>query len=425
MTVRHPSRRRSVIALVILVVIVTAMAIIIRNTGTSQPLTDPTAAPTPALPPNPTLLVQLRDDGLTNVDSVVMGLDTADKRGSSWYLPQNLVVDLVAGRDETLGLTGFKPISEAAGLVRAQTGVRVDNTFVLDRLAFAGLVDAVGGVTLTIEQPLVVKDRFGNVTEVIPLGERTLDGPQAAAYALYLGPGQPETERMDRFEQVWQAVLAKLPANADQMRAILGSLGALARATAPLAQLADFLVVAGDYARANAWATGDLPTRPGAYGPLPLAWIEPASAQVQALALFGEDGLVGADAPLRVRTYRAGASTTQTEQARDDLTDAGLAFVWSGPTLPVAATRVIAAAPEYQQGATQAAEAVGVSATAVTVEPQASPGAPVTMVLAAPAPAPPTPAPTVAGTPGAGTPGAGAAATEAPAAETATTPEQG
>ena len=118
MTVRHPSRRRSVIALVILVVIVTAMAIIIRNTGTRQPLTDPTAAPTPVLPPNPTLLVQLRDDGLTNVDSVVMGLDTADRRGSSWYLPQNLVVDLVGGRDETLGLTGFKP---TARRVRATT----------------------------------------------------------------------------------------------------------------------------------------------------------------------------------------------------------------------------------------------------------------------------------------------------------------
>lgn len=81
MSVRHPSRRRSVIALVLLAVVVTAMAVVIRNSGAGQPLVDPTAPPTQGLAGEPTLLVQVRDDGLTSVDNVVMGLDAGSERG--------------------------------------------------------------------------------------------------------------------------------------------------------------------------------------------------------------------------------------------------------------------------------------------------------------------------------------------------------
>lgn len=391
MSVRHPSRRRSVIALVILAVVLVAMAVVIRNSAGGQPLADPSASPVSTLPPHPTLLVQLRDDGLSNVDNVVMGLDTEAGTGSEFYLPADLVVDLVDGRDETLGLTGFKPIQEAAPLVSGQTGVAVANTFVMDRLAFAGLVDAVGGVTITQAAPLVVKDRFGNVTMILPMGERTLDGPQAAVYALYLGPGQLESQRQERFQQVWQAVLAQLPDDPDQMRAILGSLGALARTTEPLARLAEFLVAAGETSRAGAMASGLLAVTPGAFGPLPVSWVDPAAAQAQAVDLFPASLMTAENGPLRVRVYRAGATTAAVEQDKADLVAAGLMFVWSGPTAARTSSVVTVAAPDLVPAGEQVAAAIGVSQSSVVVDPAATPGAPVTVLLAPPTSPTPTP----------------------------------
>ncbi len=379
MSVRHPSRRRSVIALVLLAVVVAAMALVIRNSGAGQPLVDPVAPPDQRLPDHPTLLLQVRDDGLTNVNNVLMGLEPQVDRGSSLYLPQNLAVDLVAGRDETLGVTGFKPISEAAPLVAAQTGIQVDNTFVLDRLAFAGLVDSVGGITLDIAEPLVIMDRWGAIVDVIPLGQRTLDGPQAASYALYLAPDRPESERLARFQAVWEAVLAQLPSNPDQMRAILASLGALSRSTNTLASLADFLAVAGEDFREGEWASQNLPTRPGAYGALPLEWVAPAAATQTALDLFSTAVLKPDEPPIRVRVEQSGGVQAEMDAVRAQLVDAGFSFVWAGPGDVREASQVVVAQPALIDVGEDAAAAVGLEASAVVVDAGATPGAPVTI----------------------------------------------
>lgn len=379
MSVRHPSRRRSVIALVLLAIIVTAMAVVIRNSGTGQPLVDPSGPPGPSLPANPTLLVQVRDDGLTTVNNVVMGLDSAADQGSSLYLPQNLVVDLVEGRDETLGLTGFKTIAQAAPLVAAQTGIRVDHTFVLDRLAFAGLIDSVGGITLDIAEPLVVRDRWGSVVEVVPMGVRTLDGPQAAIYSLYLGADAPESERQARFTAVWQAVLEQLPSSPDQMRAVLASLGALSRSTDTLAALADFLTTAGQDAREGRWTTANLPTSPGSYGPLPVEWVEPVAGTETATMLFPDALLSPDDPPVRVRVYQAGGTQAEVDQVRTQLVEDGFSFVWSGPAETIPSTQVSVADPAELPAGRSVAEAIDVGSDAVVVDPATTPGAPVTL----------------------------------------------
>lgn len=379
MSVRHPSRRRSVIALVLLAVVVTAMAVVIRNSGAGQPLVDPTAPPTQGLAGEPTLLVQVRDDGLTSVDNVVMGLDAGSERGSSLYLPQSLVVDLVEGRDETLGLTGFKPIAEAGPLVAAQTGVRVDDAFVLDRLAFAGLVDSVGGITLDIAEPLVIQDRWGTVVDVIPLGERTLDGPQAATYALYLGPSGSEDERQARFQAVWEELLAALPENPDQMRAILASLGALSRSTNTLASLADFLTAAGEGVRSGGWTSENLPTRPGAYGPLPLDWVDPQPAETVVEQLFPSSLLAPDSPPIRVRVYQAGGVKAELDEVRNRLVEAGFSFVWAGPGESRTESRIAVADPGQIPFGEEVAATLDLPASAVEVDQAATPGTPVTL----------------------------------------------
>lgn len=390
MTLRHPSRRRSVIALVLLAVVVGAMALVIARAGSGEPQPQPSASSAsgsaPSAGPNPTLLVQLRDDALMAVDNVLTG--TRPEGAAELFLPSDLVVDLLRGHDSTLAATGIRPVSDAAPAVAAQTGIRVDGTLVLDRLAFAGLVDSIGGITLDIKEPVVAHDGYGYVTAIVPLGVRTLDGPEAAVYVLTLNPGEPEARRQARFAQAWNAVLAKLPGEPDKVRAILGNLGALARSDQATAIQADVLAKAARASRAHTLATADLAVRPGAEGPDPESWIDPGAAQVQARTLFADEVLPPAKPPVRVRLYAGTAAVGEVQVVRDKLIRAGFSVVWSGPATPPApagaVSSIAAAAAQFQDVGRDLATAIGQPATPVTVDAAASPGAPLTLVYSEP-----------------------------------------
>ena len=113
----------------------------------------------------------------------------------------------------------------------------------MDTLAFSGLVDAVGGVVADVDVDVIATQPDGTEVIVVPAGQsRTLQGPQAAAYATYLAPGEPEEARMARFVQVLRLVVAKLPQEASKVEAIFTGLGASSRATVPTAQIAAFFV---------------------------------------------------------------------------------------------------------------------------------------------------------------------------------------
>lgn len=394
MTLRHPSRRRSVIALILLGVVVGAMALVIARAGDDgrpQPQPTPSASGSETLPPrDPTLLVQLRDDALMAVDNVLTGVHP-DGAAAQIFLPSDLVVDLLRGSDSTLAATGIRPVSDAAPAVAAQTGIRVDGTLVLDRLAFAGLVDAIGGITLDVPTPVVARDRFGNVTSVIPLGTRTLDGPEAAVYALTLNRGEPESARQARFSQAWNAVLAKLPGEPEKVRAILGNLGALARSDQATAVQADVLARAARASRAHTMAMADLAVLPGAEGPDPQSWIDPAAAEVQARTLFASELLPPEQPPVRVRLYAGAATIAQVQALRDRLSRAGFSVVWAGRSNVSAASRpaaspstIAAAGQQFADLGRELAVAMGQPATQVAVDPAASPGAPLTLVYSVP-----------------------------------------
>ena len=399
MSIRHPSRRRGVLAIIFLVLVVLVMAAVLIRGAAGETPANPSPSPT-SLVERPTLLVQLRDDSLRTVDNVVMGLHpTAAGEGAvAMYLPGDLVVDLREGLDETTGDLGVRPIADAGPLMSAQTGVRVDGAFVMDRLAFAGLVDAVGGVELDLSAPLVTKDGFGNITGIIPVGTRTLDGPQAAVYALYLGPDEPEIARQERFARVWQEVLAKLPENPERVRAILGNLGALARSTDVTVMLADYLTATGAAVRAGRIRSTNIATRPGALGPLPLQWTDPAPAAVQAAELF--PGALVSDDPqaIRVRVFRGTVQIPQLETFNSQLRSSGFIPVWAGPGAPVTLSAVAAATPEDVAAAQRVATLSGADPAGVVIGAVDSPGAPVTVTYAAPPPATATATPSDAPT---------------------------
>ena len=386
MSVRHPSRRRSVIALALLAVVALAMGLVVwANRDAPEPVPPPTPTASPTVAPleaEPTLLVQVRDDTFTNVGNVLVAL-ADDGSGAQLYLPHSLAMAAVGNRQETLGATGAAPIQQAPDLVAAQTGVRTDGALVLDRLAFAGLVDAVGGIQVDVPATIAFVDRAGTTLAVIPAGSQTLDGPEAALYATYRTPGAPPEEQYLRFQQAWNAVLPLLPDSVDRMRAILGSLGALARSTQSIAPLAEFLTDAGETARAAQWRSDSIAVRPGAIGPLPIFWVDAGAAATQVQSLMPAAVTDPALQPVRVRVYAAGATISEVAELAAQ-SDAQVTYVWSGPFFPLTDSQVVVADERFLATGRRVAATAGVIPAVVSVDPNGTPGAPVTVFYAGP-----------------------------------------
>jgi hypothetical protein len=205
----------------------------------------PTPAPTPTdLQVEETLLLQVLDaDGYAR-GNVVIGIEPPATDPLTVFLavPASLLV--TQGDDSvTLGTTpqsadtlaGVKAIEDSLGL-------RVDAGLTLDRLAFAGLVDAVDGVWVELTRPILLP-AIGDETRLRVLGPGwvKMDGIAAADYAVLRIPGESETDRIDRFLGVLQDTIERMPRTNDQMRQLLTSLGSLAQSTVPTEELVPFL----------------------------------------------------------------------------------------------------------------------------------------------------------------------------------------
>lgn len=230
--------RRAVGAVGLLVVVLVATAIILI-TRQEQP------DPPPDDPPQPvtqTLLVQLRNPDLLVLGSVLMGLD-GQRLSQLWWTP-DWWIDQLGRQEVSAAELGRKPIQYSMQTLQDQTGVRVDDAWVLDRLAFAGLVDAVGGVRIDVPEATSYVTQAGD-RALLLAGLQTLTGAQAADYVLDTSL-RDERERLRRFQDIWDQVLRRFPTDSEKSRALLVSLGTLSKATMPVEQLSELMSGARD-----------------------------------------------------------------------------------------------------------------------------------------------------------------------------------
>jgi hypothetical protein len=331
---RQRSRRFLVIGgAVLAVAVVAALAFWLthRSTG-DQPGAAPSASD-PALR-QPTLLFQIRDENSIAVNNTILAVGGPQDNGISLMVPQSLILDVPTGGPLPLGQVARLPDPNAsADSLRDLLGVRVDATFVLDRLAFAGLVDAVGGVTANVNVDVVTVKADGTKTIVVPAGERALNGLDATAYATYLAPGETEEARMQRFDEIFELVVAKLPADANQIEPILTSLGSLARTTVPTSQVAAFLarfryeIVSGDVQAQN------LPTTliDSGGGSSDIVRVDSAAAATMIKTLLPDAVLVpGPNSKVRVLVQNGMLIPGLGQSARSLLVDAGFTYLSGG-----------------------------------------------------------------------------------------------
>lgn len=104
------------------------------------------------------------------------------------------------------------PTSNVQEALSLAAGVRIDGTLVLDYVALAAVIDAVGGVRIS---------------------QRSMPGINAAHYAGFILDNEPELARTLRTQEVFDDFFRRLPAKAEDMQTLVNLLGLSARSTIP------------------------------------------------------------------------------------------------------------------------------------------------------------------------------------------------
>lgn len=205
------------------------------------PTRSPSASPTVA-DVQPTILVQATgDEGATA--NMLTGVGAGpEPRAILISMPGDLILN-----GATPGSSLYMPLADidtrsVGPIMSATLGVRIDGSWNMDRKAYAGLIDSIGGVSVTVPQRTRVRDGSGQVVLALPPGRSQLTGADGSWYAVGTINDETPSAAEARAALVFNEVLQGLPTNTTAVRETLTSLGALAPATIPTQDLADYLV---------------------------------------------------------------------------------------------------------------------------------------------------------------------------------------
>jgi anionic cell wall polymer biosynthesis LytR-Cps2A-Psr (LCP) family protein len=341
-----------------------------------------------ALQKQRTLLVQVAGADGTAKASALVGTRTDEKRAAAVLVPSRLIVDLPGSGSVAFGETLGLPDKQApAKALTDLLGVSVDGGWVLTEAGLAALVDKVGGVPAEVDVDVVKKAPDGSETVVVRAGSQHLNGAQAAAYATYAVPEEPEQARLARFNDVLDGVLRGLP---DQTREIEGTVTSLkggSSSTVSSSLLAEILAAAhgvsvdgdmlSDVLPVNAIATGSGEESYGVNAQQAAALMEARFAP----SLVKD----AAGGPVRVLVQNGVGTPGLVDKARTKLVKEGFRFV-NGNNAPefgqkTSAVLIPDSTPASVQQGSAVAAALGLPASAVGVSGQGQTVAEVIVVL--------------------------------------------
>ena len=302
-------------AVALVAVTVASVAVAGRGSSPANPAASATATTAVS---DSSLLVSLRDEGQIS-SAQVQGFRQGGS-AAGVLLPSRLILDVRAGGSRPLSQlaeeTVVQPISDALG-------VRIDAAWSLQRLALAGLVDAVDGIVVITDVSFVRASPTG-VTEVITPGEHRLNGLTAAAYATYLGVGEDESARLARFSAVLNAAILALPSDPKQVAEIVASLGSTSRVSLTIEQLTDRLLAWQEALRTDRSPATKVPTTEIPLGSIPAYRVAPVLANALMDRDFGTLRLrPGPASPTRVLLRNASGTLGATIKVRQTLEQAG------------------------------------------------------------------------------------------------------
>jgi anionic cell wall polymer biosynthesis LytR-Cps2A-Psr (LCP) family protein len=314
-----------------------------------------------------TLLLLIRDKDSMVTNAVLLATSDARHPASAVLIPPSLLVPTPSWT--SLAETAASPDTLLSrNAVSMLLGVRVDASMILDRLALAAIVDAIGGVPAEVERPVTVVES-GKVVVNVPAGARVLDGVTASDYAMALPAGRAEADRMTRFTSVLRAILRDLPQQ-QELRQLVLSLGSLAKSTQTNEQIVAILADLGRDSVAGDIGYRDLPVT--AVRGDGVVQVDQSRARALILDSLSDAVLQpGESSGVRVVLATAGATPGQVALALARLESEGMTVIESGPApiqLPTTAVMVQDASPVARAMGLDVASALGLPAAAVRID---------------------------------------------------------
>jgi hypothetical protein len=320
------------VALVAVLVVLAAVGVAVsRGGGDGRPGSTPTPSST-AWDQQRTLLIQVRNDNDLGADNLIAGTG-GGLPPAQVLVPSRLIVDVPGAGQQTLGQSArLLDRSASQDALSDLLALRIDGTLSLGRLALAGMVDFVGGITLTTGQEITEKDgRTGQVRVVVPRGTVHLNGSQAATYALAWLPDEPEAARLARYSEVMTATISSLPPDQLRVEAMLTSLGGQAWTTATTSAVAEYLVhmrseVLGGGQQVRVLPTTDIESG----GSLPIVRVDLVAADATLRQVLPQAMIEGTQRRPRVLVQNGVGTPGLGGKARDRLVSAGMVYVDGG-----------------------------------------------------------------------------------------------
>ena len=149
------------------------------------------------------------DGGLLSDSIMLFSIDKKTEKTSLISIPRDIYVDLpgmAKGKINEIyekGIANQKETDFPKEAFSRLTGVHIDNIIVLDFKAFQEIVDALGGVDITLNKPFEEKGQWG-YSFSLPVGPNHLKGQDA----LYFVRSRYSTNDFDRSIRQQQIVLA-------------------------------------------------------------------------------------------------------------------------------------------------------------------------------------------------------------------------
>jgi LCP family protein required for cell wall assembly len=123
-------------------------------------------------------------------------------------VPRDLLVEVAPGVEDRINSAyADGGVERAKSVMENLTGIPVDRYAIVDFEGFKEVVDALGGITLEVEQRIRVGIEGHRV--YIPTGTQELDGLEALAYARYRGTPCGDLDRIERQQQLVSALRAQ------------------------------------------------------------------------------------------------------------------------------------------------------------------------------------------------------------------------
>jgi hypothetical protein len=276
------------------------------------------------------LMVVVTDEKGATTGVAIISRTSDSKTLRIYNLDPSSVIDL--------GDQGLRPLSETTqetfvdplqSGVEAATGIPLDGTLRLQRLPLAGLIDSVGGITITSPQGFLVSGLDENPVYV-PDGTNHVTGAQAADFATFAEVGAPESDRIGRLNQVLAAIFQALPTDEKRLNETIEALGAMVTTSVPTADVVSMLI---DLNEQNEWPLAVARTLPTSPSDLEQSvaskWLRVERTQTAPIGEAMESSLYAGKPIVHIVQVTGGLAASRIS-LRDSLVQNGFAFVDGG-----------------------------------------------------------------------------------------------